>query len=50
MVVKPFGSLEGVFIMQDKNDAILTKSLYPGESVYNEKRVSVEENGQKIEY
>lgn len=36
--------------MQDKNDAILTKSLYPGESVYNEKRVSVEENGAKIEY
>ena len=36
--------------MQDKNDAILTKSLYPGESVYNEKRVTVEENNQKVEY
>lgn len=50
VVVKPFGSLEGVFIMQDKNDAILTKSICPGESVYGEKRVSVEENNQKIEY
>lgn len=50
VVVKPFGSLEGVYLMQDKNDAILTKNLYPGESVYNEKRVSVEENGVKVEY
>jgi len=30
--------------MQDKNDAILTKSICPGESVYGEKRVAVEEN------
>lgn len=36
--------------MQDKNDALLTKSIYPGHSVYNEKRVVVEENEQKIEY
>lgn len=36
--------------MQDKNDAILTRNSYPGESVYNEKRVTVEENGNKIEY
>ena len=36
--------------MQGKNDAILTKSLAPGESIYGEKRVSVEENMEKIEY
>lgn len=36
--------------MSDKTDAILTKSIYPGESVYGEKRVSVEENNLKIEY
>ena len=36
--------------MRDKNEAILTKSIFPGESVYGEKRVTVEENGKKIEY
>ena len=36
--------------MKDKNDAILTKSIFPGESVYGEKRVTVEENNKKIEY
>ena len=36
--------------MKGDNDAIVTKSLYPGESVYGEKRVSVEEDGNKIEY
>ena len=49
VVVKPYIH-KGVYIMQDKNDAILTKSLAPGESVYGEKRVTVEENNQKIEY
>lgn len=34
----------------DNENAIVTKSFYPGESVYGEKRVSVEEDGQKIEY
>lgn len=43
-MVQPFNNLSGVYLMKDKNDAILTKSLYPGESVYGEKRVSVEEN------
>jgi len=41
VVVQPHQH-EGVFYLQDKNDAILTKSLFPGESVYNEKRVTVE--------
>lgn len=36
--------------MQGKNDAILTKSLAQGESVYGEKRVGVEENNTKVEY
>lgn len=29
---------------------MVTKNFFPGESVYNEKRMSVEENGEKIEY
>lgn len=49
VVIQPFKH-KGVFLMQGDNDAIVTKSLYPGESVYGEKRVSVEENGQKVEY
>lgn len=49
VVVQPFKH-KGVFLMQGNNDAILTKSLFPGESVYGEKRVSVEEDNQKVEY
>lgn len=42
---------EGVFIARSKEDALVTKSLTPGESVYNEKRIPVtEESGEKIEY
>ena len=46
VVVQPFKH-KGVFLMQGGNDAILTKSLVAGESVYGEKRVSVEENSVK---
>ena len=31
-------------------EALVTKNFFPGESVYNEKRISVEENGEKTEY
>ena len=48
--VRPYSNFEGVYLMRDKNEAILTKSIFPGESVYGEKRVTVEENGKKIEY
>jgi len=41
----------GVFIAKGKEDAIVTKNLVPGEAVYNEKRVSVQnEDGTKVEY
>ncbi|KAL4508298.1 hypothetical protein ABPG72_003602 [Tetrahymena utriculariae] len=42
--------LEGVFICKGQQEALVTKNFFPGESVYNEKRMSVEENGEKIEY
>ena len=32
----------GVFIARGKEDALVTKNLVPGESVYGEKRMSVE--------
>jgi rRNA 2'-O-methyltransferase fibrillarin len=31
-----------VFILRGKDDALVTKNINPGESVYNEKRVSVD--------
>lgn len=41
----------GVFIARGKEDALVTKNLVPGEAVYGEKRVSVEEGeGVKTEY
>ncbi|XP_053307427.1 rRNA 2'-O-methyltransferase fibrillarin isoform X1 [Spea bombifrons] len=41
---------EGVFICRGKEDALVTKNLVPGESVYGEKRMSVEEGEIKTEY
>ncbi|XP_028968773.1 rRNA 2'-O-methyltransferase fibrillarin [Galendromus occidentalis] len=40
----------GVFIARGKEDVLVTKNIVPGESVYNEKRISVEDGEQKIEY
>jgi len=43
--------LEGVFIARGKEDALVTKNMVPGESVYGEKRISSDgEDGTKIEY
>ena len=41
---------EGVFVAKGKEDSICTLNLVPGESVYGEKRISTEVNGEKIEY
>merc|ERR1711918_27988 len=42
---------EGVFIAKGKEDALVTKNLAPGESVYGEKRISVDgADGEKVEY
>uniref|UniRef100_A0A8C8RWD5 rRNA 2'-O-methyltransferase fibrillarin n=1 Tax=Pelusios castaneus TaxID=367368 RepID=A0A8C8RWD5_9SAUR len=41
---------EGVFICRGKEDALVTKNLVPGESVYGEKRISVEDGEVKVEY
>lgn len=41
---------EGIFIARGKEDVLVTKNMVPGESVYGEKRVSVEDSGEKIEY
>ncbi|KAA8539943.1 hypothetical protein F0562_026635 [Nyssa sinensis] len=42
---------EGLFIAKGKEDAICTTNMVPGEAVYNEKRISVQnEYGMKVEY
>ncbi|ODM97008.1 rRNA 2'-O-methyltransferase fibrillarin [Orchesella cincta] len=41
----------GVFIARGKEDALVTRNMVMGDSVYGEKRISVdEEDGTKIEY
>lgn len=51
MVVEPHRH-EGVFVARSKNDdLLLTRNLVPGDTVYNEKKITVDgENGEKIEY
>ncbi|XP_067131624.1 rRNA 2'-O-methyltransferase fibrillarin [Centruroides vittatus] len=41
---------EGVYIARAKEDSLVTKNLVIGESVYGEKRISVEDENGKIEY
>ncbi|KAM3614816.1 uncharacterized protein V6R79_019297 [Siganus canaliculatus] len=41
---------EGVFISRGKEDALVTKNMVVGESVYGEKRISVEDGDAKTEY
>jgi len=41
VVVEPH-RYEGVFIVKGKEDALATKNIVPGESIYGEKRVSVQ--------
>ncbi|PAV81109.1 hypothetical protein WR25_20048 [Diploscapter pachys] len=49
VVVEPH-RYEGVFIVKGKEDALATKNMVVGESVYGEKRVSVEDAGVSTEY
>jgi rRNA 2'-O-methyltransferase fibrillarin len=50
VVVEPHRH-EGVFIAKGKEDALVTKNLVPGESVYGEKRITIDgDDGDKIEY
>lgn len=39
-----------MFIVKGKEDALATKNMVVGESVYGEKRVSVEDGGSSVEY
>ena len=50
--VVPHPRLTGVFVAKGQQEALVTKNLVPGESVYNEKRISVDDKqtGEKVEY
>jgi len=50
VVVEPHRH-EGIFVARGKEDALVTLNLVPGEGVYGEKRIAVEEQDKgKIEY
>lgn len=49
VTVEPHRHL-GVFIARGKEDALCTKNMVPGEAVYGEKRIPIEEGETKIEY
>lgn len=50
VVVEPHRH-EGVFVARGKEDLLVTRNLVPGESVYGEKRISVDgADGTKVEY
>lgn len=52
VIIEPHERFGGVYILRGKDDALITQNLVPGESVYNEKRVSNDdkESGEKTEY
>ncbi|KAF5201677.1 rRNA 2'-O-methyltransferase fibrillarin [Thalictrum thalictroides] len=50
VVVQPHRH-EGVFLARGREDALVTRNLVPGEAVYGEKRVAVQNgDGTKVEY
>ena len=51
MIIEPHRH-QGIFIAKGKESMLVTKNLVPGESVYGEKRISIDggEDGVKIEY
>ncbi|KAK1350990.1 fibrillarin-like rRNA/tRNA 2'-O-methyltransferase [Hamiltosporidium tvaerminnensis] len=50
VIIVPHERFPGVFVSKGKEDALVTRNMNVGFSVYNEKRISVTENDQKIEY
>jgi hypothetical protein len=41
-MVLPHERFQGVYVVRAKEDALATKNFCPGESVYGEKRISVD--------
>lgn len=49
-LIEPHPRHENIFVARGKEDALATRNLVPGESVYGEKRISVETPEGKVEY
>lgn len=49
-MVVPHDRFKGVYILKGKDDALVTKNMNPGESVYNEKRVTVEVSEKRTNF
>lgn len=50
VLVEPHPRFPGVYISRGKDDLLLTRNMVPGTSVYGEKRVVVDVEGEKVEY
>lgn len=50
VTVVPHDRFPGIFVAKGKDDALCTKNMDIGTSVYGEKRIAVEEGEQKVEY
>ncbi|CAG2112911.1 unnamed protein product, partial [Medioppia subpectinata] len=50
VVIETHPKFPDIYIGRGKEDVLLTLNMIPGTSVYNEKRLTVEKNGEKTEY
>jgi len=50
VIITAHDRFQGVFIAKGKEDALVTKNMDPGNSVYGEKRMDQETDGVKTEY
>jgi rRNA 2'-O-methyltransferase fibrillarin len=50
VLIVPHPRFPGIFVSRGKEDLLLTRNMVPGISVYGEKRVGVELDGEKVEY
>ncbi|KAH9411405.1 fibrillarin [Ordospora pajunii] len=50
VLVEAHPRFAGIYVSRGKEDLLLTKNMVPGVSVYGEKRVVVECDGEKVEY
>jgi len=51
LILTQYGRSQGVFIARGKEDALVTLNMAPGDAVYGEKRISVDDGEKgKLEY
>jgi len=53
VLIEPHKRFKGIFIARGKEDALVTRNFDPGQSVYGEKRIAIDDEanpGEKIEY